>query len=44
MKSADEAHPMRGFSQRWPLARTSQSMSQPSDVQFPDCVAVLAGL
>ena len=44
MKSADDCHPIRGFSHRCPLDRISQSMRHWWPCQSPDCVAVLVGL
>src|ERR1051325_11019633 len=42
--SADDCQPIKGFSHRWPLPRTSQSMRQTDDLWAPDWVAGLEGL
>lgn len=43
MKSAEDCHPISGFSHRWPLDNTSQSIRQWCPCHSPDCVAVLDG-
>ena len=43
IKSAEDCHPMRGFSQRCPLGSGSQSINQLCECHSPDCVAAFVG-